>query len=271
MWKAIRSSLIYRPIFNILLLFLLLFQGNLWLAIVALTILIRALLWNSTKQQAQMQAGGGGMWDMQEKLKEVQEKYKDQPDVLARETMKTMKSTGMWPLKGCLGMLIQLPIMIWLYRVIMNFSQNKIVSSDIYSFLAPFLTKFIDIQNISPYFLWLNLFDKNSIILTVVGWILIFAQTRLTTLMQSKNAKPQIAVWPGGQQLPDMQKMMWPMNIFMVFMMMSVIYSTQNWLGLYLVATTLVSVIQYSIQNRSLIKISWLTRSVDKNIIAKKL
>ena len=95
MWKAIRSSLIYRPIFNILLLFLLLFQGNLGLAIVALTILIRALLWNSTKQQAQMQAGGGGMGDMQEKLKEVQEKYKDQPDLLAKETMKTMKSTGM--------------------------------------------------------------------------------------------------------------------------------------------------------------------------------
>ena len=61
------------------------------------------------------------------------------------------------------------------------------------------------------------------------------------------------------------------MNIFMVFMMMSIIYSTQNGLGLYLVVTTLISVIQYSIQNWALIKISWLTRSVDKDIIAKKL
>lgn len=247
---------------------LLVFQGNLGLAIVGLTIIIRALLWNTTKQQAQMQ---GGMWDMQEKLKEVEEKYKDQPEVLAKETMKVMKTTGMWPLKWCLWMLIQLPIMIGLYRVIMNFSQNKIVAGDVYSFLSPFISRFVDIHNVSSRFLGLDLFAKNSIILTVVGWVLIFLQTRLTSLMQSKNTKQQPVAGFGWQQLPDMQKMMGPMNIFMVFMMMSVIYSIQNGVGVYLVVTTLMSVIQYTIQNRGLIKISRLTRGVDKDKIAKKV
>ena len=63
--------------------------------------------------------------------------------------------------------------------------------------------------------------------------------------------------------MPDMSKMMWPMNIFLVIMMWSFIYSTQNGVGLYLVVTTLFSVVQYTIQHRQQLKIKWATRNVD--------
>ncbi len=43
-----------------------------------------------------MQKGMGGM---QEKLKEVQEKYANDPQKLSQETMKVMKSDGLAPLK----------------------------------------------------------------------------------------------------------------------------------------------------------------------------
>lgn len=225
------------------------------------------------KKTTQLQQSSAGMGDMQDKLKELEEKYKDQPDVLAKETMKMMKTGATAPLKWCMSMLIQLPIMIGLYRVIMDFSQQHITQTDIYSFLnmiAPNVIKYLDVANVSPYFFGLNLFDKNSIILAVIVWVLMFLQTRLTMLMQSKNPKPQPTMAPGGQQLPDMQKMMGPMNIFMVFMMVSIVYTIQNGVWLYLAITTLVSVIQYTIQNKELIRISWLTRGVDKKKLTNK-
>lgn len=68
-----------------------------------------------------------------------------------------------------------------------------------------------------------------------------------------------------------MQKMMGPMNIFMVFMMGTFIRSTQNGVGLYLVVTTIFSVVQYLIQNREIVKIARLTRGVDTaKIVSKK-
>ena len=105
--KLLAVELIYRPIFNLLVVLLALFAGNLGWAIVVLTLLIRGLLWKVSSNQAQMQKGMGGM---QEKLKEVQEKYADDPQKLSAETMKIMKSDGMAPLKGCLSLFVQIPV-----------------------------------------------------------------------------------------------------------------------------------------------------------------
>lgn len=106
-FKLLAVELIYRPIFNILVILLALFAGHLGWAIVVLTLLIRALLWKVSSNQAQMQKGMG---NMQEKLKEVQEKYADDPQRLSQETMKVMKSDGLAPLKGCLSLLVQIPV-----------------------------------------------------------------------------------------------------------------------------------------------------------------
>ena len=55
-------------------------------------------------------------------MQEIQEKYKDDPQKLSEETMKLLKKEGSAPLKGCLSMLIQLPIFIGLYFVIRAFA-----------------------------------------------------------------------------------------------------------------------------------------------------
>lgn len=94
--KLLAVEIIYRPIFNILVVLLALFGGHLGWAIVVLTLLIRALLWKVSSNQTQMQKGMG---NMQEKLKEIQEKYADDPQRLSQETMKVMKSDGLGPLK----------------------------------------------------------------------------------------------------------------------------------------------------------------------------
>ena len=53
-----------------------------------------------------------GMGNLQPKLQEIQEKYKDDPKKLSAETMKVFKKDGKGPLKGCLQMLIQIPVFI---------------------------------------------------------------------------------------------------------------------------------------------------------------
>ena len=103
-------------------------------------------------------------------------------------------------------------------------------------------------------FLGIDLFEKNSLVLTIVVACLNFIQFWLTSLTQ-KAPKP--AAMPGGVAMPDMSKMMWGMNIMMTIMMASVVWSIQSWVGLYLATTSLFSVVQYLIQYRVLLKAKW--------------
>lgn len=258
-FKLIAVELIYRPIFNLLVIFLSLFAGNLGLAIIAVTLVIRALLWKVSSNQAQMQKGMG---NMQEKLKEIQEKYADDQARLSQETMKVMKSDGIGPLKGCLSLLVQIPVFFGLLYVIRAFAGAKgavIDPNDIYSFIAPFASQYLSIDAIQHWFMGIDLLVGNNWPLTIIGAILVYIQSKLMALNQPKAA-PKMS--PTGQPMPDMTKMMGFMNIFMAFMMGSFIYGTPSGVGLYLLTTTLFTIVQYMIQNWQLIKIKWETRNV---------
>jgi membrane protein insertase Oxa1/YidC/SpoIIIJ len=154
-------------------------------------------------------------------------------------------------------MLIQLPIFIGLYFVIRAFATWAIATehSDwLYSFFWSFGNKYLDPQNVNSMFLWIDLFEKNSLALTIIVACLNFFQFWITSLTQ-KTPKPQQNVW--GMPMPDMSKMMWTMNIMMTLMMASVVWSIQSWVGLYLATTSLFSIIQYIIQYRVLLKAKW--------------
>jgi YidC/Oxa1 family membrane protein insertase len=53
-----------------------------------------------------------GMSNLQPKLNAIQEKYKDDKKKLSEETMKVFKSDGKGAFKGCLMMLVQIPVFI---------------------------------------------------------------------------------------------------------------------------------------------------------------
>lgn len=129
------SEILHRPIFNILVLFLAIFGGNMGIAIVLLTLLVRLLLLRNSLAGANMSKG---MSNMQPKMEALQEKYKDDPKKLSEETMKLLKKEGVGPMKGCLAMLIQLPVFIGLYQVIIHFSEGSIPSGWLYSFFWSF-------------------------------------------------------------------------------------------------------------------------------------
>ena len=86
--KLVLNEIIYRPIFNLLLLLIALTGGSLGWAIVLLTIIVRLILLKPTLAGNDVQKH---MTDLQPKLKEIQEKYKDDPQKMTEEMMKVMK------------------------------------------------------------------------------------------------------------------------------------------------------------------------------------
>jgi len=262
--SIILNEIIYRPILNLLVVLLMITGGNLGLSIILLTIIIRLLMLKPTlganKYQKQMA-------DIQPKLKEIQQKYKDNPEKLSQETMKLMKEAWGGPLKGCLVMLLQIPVFFGLYYVIRDFSgyQGHSINPDqIYSFLRHFIgDPAIWIQNIQATFLWINLFEKGNLALTIVAWVLMFAQLQLTTLVSSPAQKTKQKL-PTGEELPDMSSFMKVMNIFLVLMIAMFVYSTPAAIGLYILTSTLFGLIQYIIQYKALVTAKL------KAILAKK-
>jgi membrane protein insertase Oxa1/YidC/SpoIIIJ len=101
-------------------------------------------------------------------------------------------------------------------------------------------------------FLGMDLLAKNNVILTLLAGFLVWAQSSLMKIARPQQTTPQTL--PNGQPAPDMSKMMGFMNIFMVLMMGGLVWTMQNGVGLYIVTTTLFSVMQYGWKYRSLLE-----------------
>ena len=103
------------PFANLLLLLYEYLGNQTVLAIAALTILIRLLILPLTLSQ---QRSAQKMQELQPEIEKLREKYGDDQEKLAQEQMKLWRQAGVNPAGGCLPLLIQLPIMIALYRAI---------------------------------------------------------------------------------------------------------------------------------------------------------
>lgn len=81
-------------------------------AIVTLTIIIRAVMWplqnKSTRAMKRMSK-------LQPEMKELREKYADDPGRMNQEMMKMYREYGINPLGGCLPLLVQIPIFFGFY------------------------------------------------------------------------------------------------------------------------------------------------------------
>ena len=89
--------------------------GNFGVAIICLTIIIRAILFPVAQKQF---SSMGKMRVMQPKMKALQERWKDDKPRLQQEMMTLYKTEKANPLAGCLPIFIQMPIFIALYKVL---------------------------------------------------------------------------------------------------------------------------------------------------------
>lgn len=92
--------------------------ANYGIAIILLTIAIKAILYPLTvKQVKSMKA----MQDIQPKMKQLQEKYKGNPEKLNKELANLYKEAGVNPLAGCLPLLVQMPFLIAIFFAIRDY------------------------------------------------------------------------------------------------------------------------------------------------------
>lgn len=160
-------TFIAKPIF-ILLSFLYSLIGNWGWAIVATTLIIRTVLFPLTyKGMVSMTK----MKELSPKIKELQKKYKGDPQKLNAHTMELYKKHGANPMGGCLPMILQIPIFFALYRVLQN-------SAELQS--APWILWIHDLSVKDPYF-----------ILPVLMGITMFLQQHITpnTIQDPTQAK----------------------------------------------------------------------------------
>ena len=108
------------PVENVLKWFLMLFHRmvpNYGIAIIFLTILVKLLMFPLTKKGSESTIR---MQALAPKVKEIQTKYKDNPQKMNAEMADFYKKEGYNPLSGCLPMLLQFPIFIAMYNLFNN-------------------------------------------------------------------------------------------------------------------------------------------------------
>jgi YidC/Oxa1 family membrane protein insertase len=162
------SLIILNPFLNTLIALTKLIGGNYGLAIIILTIVIRAIL--SPLMIRQMRSTKA-MQSLQPRMQEIQKKYGRNQQKLQQETMKLYKEAGMNPL-GCIWpMLIQFPIWIALYQSItlaLPTTPESLLSLSSHLYSWSLVTHAIPI---SDSFLWLNLSlpDPYLVLAIIVG------------------------------------------------------------------------------------------------------
>lgn len=104
-----------RPIFD-LLMFLFHTFGNFGLAIIALTFIVRAVMFPVAQKQFQSMAA---MRKLQPKMKAIQERFKDDKQRQQQEILKLYQTEKVNPAAGCLPMFLQIPVFYALYKTLL--------------------------------------------------------------------------------------------------------------------------------------------------------
>ncbi len=103
-----------RPIFDLL---LMLFHavGNFGLAIICLTLIVRAVMFPIAQKQFQSMAA---MRKLQPKMKAIQERFKDDKQRQQQEILKLYQAEKVNPAAGCLPIVLQIPVFYALYKTL---------------------------------------------------------------------------------------------------------------------------------------------------------
>ncbi|MBN2096284.1 membrane protein insertase YidC [Candidatus Peregrinibacteria bacterium] len=192
------NALLYRPIFNTLIFFVSKLPGhNLGWGIIFLTLIIKLILLGPNQKALKSQKV---MRTVQPQLDALKEKYKNDPQRLAQETMAIWKKHKVSPMGSCLPMLIQFPVLIALFYVV----KNGLAIVDPAILYAPL--KNFDLASVNPIFLGIiDLTKINLIALPVIIGGLQFAQIRLSL---GKTAKSNALSKQSNPAMPMMNSMM---------------------------------------------------------------
>lgn len=209
----IYTEALFRPILNLMVGITNHIPGhNIGWAIIIVTIIIRLILLPASLHQVKKtQENQAKMGEVQGRLKAIKEKHKDDSAKQAEETMKVYKESGVNPVSGCLPLLIQLPVLIALYRVFLS-GLNPDTFSLLYSFVG-------HPDAVGVAFFGLNL-TSPSLRLGILAGIGQFIQ------MKFMSPTPQPSATEGGDDASAMMSAM-QKNMMYIFPAMTVFIALQ--------------------------------------------
>jgi YidC/Oxa1 family membrane protein insertase len=244
MWDA----LIVTPFVNVLL-FIYSLVGNLGVAIILFTILIRLLTHPLTVQQLK---GTSAMQDLQKDPRwiEANIKYKNDKEKLSQFQMALYKEMGVNPFASCLPTLIQFPILIGLYQALMAANANTPI--EMLTLSRHIYPSFLNISTLMPInnqFLWMNMGQQERLLIPGIpfGIPVLAIVVVVTTYFQSRLMTPPTQ----GDQQSNM--MMGMMNVYMPFLMGWLALTMASGLAIYFVASNVVTIGQYALLG----KLNW--------------
>ncbi|MEE4165659.1 MAG: membrane protein insertase YidC [Desulfocapsaceae bacterium] len=91
--------------------------GNYGIAIILVTVILKALFWPITQKGLKSMKN---MQKLQPKMVKIKEKYKDDAARMNQEVMNLYKTYKVNPLGGCLPMVLQIPVFFSLYKVLLQ-------------------------------------------------------------------------------------------------------------------------------------------------------
>ena len=128
---AFFKTIIYTPLYNILILLLSVSWIDAGIATVILTVLVKVVLYPLSKKATVTQAR---MKEKEGELKAIKEKYKDKQEQ-AVKTMEFYKVNNINPFSSILTVIIQIPIIFSLYYIFFQSGLPKINTNILYSFV----------------------------------------------------------------------------------------------------------------------------------------
>ena len=188
---------------------------NYGIAIICVTIILRAILWwpqsAANRSMKRMQA-------VAPLMKEMQEKFKDKPDKLNQEMLKIYKDYGVNPVGGCLPMLIQFPIFIGFYWMLQS-----------------------SIELRHEHFLWIkDLSQPDTVFRIPFGGDYSFPLNPMPLIMTlTMYLSMRITPQPSGVDNPMMKMMKFMPLFFLIFC-----YNFSSALSLYWTAQNILSIVQ---------------------------
>ncbi|WP_298465465.1 YidC/Oxa1 family membrane protein insertase [uncultured Mitsuokella sp.] len=178
--------------------------GSYGVAIILLTIVIKMILYPLTvKQVRSMKA----MQELSPKMKKIQEKYKDNPQVMQQKVGALYKEAGVNPLAGCLPLLIQMPILMGMYYSLYNFT-----------YPTPESAQFLWLPSMSdpdPYY-----------ILPVLSALTTFLQQKQTTTEMNQQMKIMMTVMP---LFIGWISLSFPSGLVLYWVTMNIVQIAQQW------------------------------------------
>ena len=220
------NTILYQPLFNALVLIYQYLPGHdFGIAVIILTVIIRIIFYplmvKSIKSQKVLS-------ELQPKIQEIQQKYKTEKEKQAKEMMALYQKEKINPLGGCLPLLLQLPILIALYRVFWTGLEPGAMAH-LYSFVS-------NPGTIDPTFLGLLNLAQPFFGLALLAGVAQFFQTKML-MPKTKKTKEQT-----GQMSQFSNMMQKQMLYFFPIFTVLILLRLPSAIGLYWIVTALFSI-----------------------------